>query len=182
MAAALLWLASQHAFANHDVLLLLNQPGTHAIMRHATAPGVGDPEGFVLGDCTTQRNLSQAGLNEARALGETLAKKQIRFTAVYSSQWCRCLHTAHALNAGQVQALPALNSFFQQRDKESEQTRLLQAFLRTLQTNDKVMLVTHQVNITALTGIVPRPGEVIVFTPHADGSVKVLGRWRPDEL
>ncbi len=98
-----------------DAWNLWKQPGVHAIMRHASAPGFGDPEGFTLGNCKTQRNLSETGREEARALGEAIRSQGIQLTAIFSSQWCRCLDTARELKLGKVQALPALNSFFQGR-------------------------------------------------------------------
>ncbi|HEX4843340.1 MAG TPA: histidine phosphatase family protein [Limnobacter sp.] len=155
---------------------LLSQPGVHAIMRHTTAPGFGDPANFKLGDCSTQRNLSADGIQEAKVLGKTLQDRGLRFSAVYSSQWCRCLDTARAMNLGEVLELPALNSFFQDRTKGDPQTAALLTFLRALNPSDKVLLVSHQVNVTALTGIFPSPGEVILFRLGPQGAVEVLGR------
>lgn len=98
-------------------LALLKKPGHFAIMRHALAPGTGDPRNFDLTDCSTQRNLSEAGREQAKAVGELLRKSGIEKAGVYSSQWCRCLDTATLLGLGPVTELPALNSFFQQPEK-----------------------------------------------------------------
>lgn len=156
------------------------QPGVHAIMRHATAPGFGDPEGFTLGQCSTQRDLNKTGREEAHTLGKSIRNKGIALTAVYSSQWCRCLHTAEELNVGKVQELPALNSFFQGRGSSAEQTAALKKHLASLKPDDKVLYVSHQVNTTALTGIYPDSGEVVLFKFSPNGEVTVLGRVQAD--
>ncbi|WP_370263571.1 histidine phosphatase family protein [Limnobacter sp.] len=174
---SVLMLAHPATWANP--LALLEQEGVHAMMRHATAPGFGDPDGFKLGDCSTQRNLSEAGLMEAQQWGNTFKQHNIRFTGVYSSQWCRCLHTARSMDVGEVRELPALNSFFENRANENTHTRAALAFLNGLKATDKVLLVTHQVNITALTGIFPAPGEVILFKIRPDAGLEVLGRIKP---
>lgn len=158
------------------------QPGVHAIMRHATAPGYGDPENFTLGQCNTQRDLNNAGREEARELGNTIRSKGIALTAVYSSQWCRCLHTAEELNVGKVQELPALNSFFQGRGSSAEQTAALKKHLATLKAGDKMLYVSHQVNTTALTGVYPNSGEVVLFKFAPDGEVTVVGRVKAQAL
>lgn len=175
----LIWFApalAQPAPQAESPWALWKQPGVHAIMRHATAPGFGDPEGFALEDCKTQRNLSDEGRAEANALGATIKSKGIQLTAVYSSQWCRCLNTAKELALGKVQELPALNSFFQGRGSSAEQTAALKRHLLTLKPTDKVLYVTHQVNTTALTGIYPNSGEVVLFKFTPNGEVNVLGR------
>jgi len=158
------------------------QPGVHAIMRHATAPGFGDPEGFTLGNCATQRDLNTTGRKEARVLGRAIRDKGIALTAVYSSQWCRCLHTAEELDVGKVRELPALNSFFQGRGNSAEHTAALKKHLATLKPSDKVLYVSHQVNTTALTGVYPDSGEVVLFKFLPNGEVTVLGRVRADTL
>ncbi len=171
-------LFSTTGHAEPNVWQLWKQPGVHAIMRHASAPGFGDPEGFTLGDCKTQRNLSAAGREEARVLGETIRSQGIKPTAVYSSQWCRCLNTAEELKLGKVHALPALNSFFQGRGNSTEQTTALKKHLATLKPTDKVLYVTHQVNTTALTGVYPDSGEVVLFKFSPAGEVTVIGRFQ----
>lgn len=98
------------AFANDwDVL---DQPGAIAIMRHALAPGTGDPSDFDVTDCSTQRNLDDRGRAQARAIGKAFRDPDITFDAVLTSQWCRCRETAALLGLGTPRAEPALNSFF----------------------------------------------------------------------
>lgn len=168
------------AQTGEDPWTIWKQPGVHAIMRHATAPGFGDPDGFTLGQCQTQRDLNETGRKEARALGQSIRNKGIELTAVYSSQWCRCLHTAEELDVGKVQELPALNSFFQGRGSSAEQTAALKKHLRTLKPDDKVLYVSHQVNTTALTGVYPNSGEVVLFRFLPNGEITVLGRVQAD--
>jgi broad specificity phosphatase PhoE len=157
----------------------LRQGVAVALIRHAIAPGLGDPPGFRIGNCTTQRNLSQEGRDQARRIGEFFREKGVKETSVYSSQWCRCLETARLLALGPVKEMPALNSFFEDRSTEESQTKQLRKFIMSLPADKPVIMVTHQVNITALTGIVPSSGEIIILQLTQDGQGKVLGRFTP---
>lgn len=154
----------------------LQQPGAIALMRHALAPGGGDPEGFTLGDCSTQRNLDERGRAQARRIGTALRAQGITFDKVWSSAWCRAEETAQLVQMGQVEIRPALNSFFAGRGDRAGQTRDTLAALSSLPDGTRALLVTHQVNITALTGIVPQSGEIIVAQHRADGRLEVTGR------
>lgn len=88
--------------------------GRHILMiRHALAPGTGDPANFKIGDCSTQRNLDVRGREQARDIGNWLRSNGITSARMYSSQWCRCLETAGLIDLGPVEELPALNSFFE---------------------------------------------------------------------
>lgn len=165
--------------AENNTWQLWKQAGVHAIMRHATAPGFGDPDNFKLGQCSTQRNLNEQGFAEAKTLGKQIQANGISPSRIYSSQWCRCQDTARALNLGPVNELPALNSFFQERGKSSEQTTALKAHIAQLGPGEKVLYVTHQVNTTALTGIYPASGEVILFRMTASQDIEVVGRITP---
>ncbi|MEQ8348626.1 MAG: histidine phosphatase family protein [Sneathiellaceae bacterium] len=149
-----------------------------AVMRHALAPGTGDPAAFDPGDCATQRNLDAAGRAQARAIGAAFRQAGIDRAEIFSSIWCRCRQTADLLDLGPVTVLPALNSFFRDRDRGPAQIAALREFLagRSGGTGPLV-LVTHQVVITALTGIYPRSGELVVIA--ADGTGEVLGRLVP---
>lgn len=154
----------------------LRQPGAVALMRHATAPGTGDPSGFRLGDCSTQRNLSDEGRAEARAIGARLTAEGIGFSHVFTSEWCRTRETAELLALGPVTPLPAANSFFANRGRAAEQTEALRARLAALPEGSRAIVVTHQVNITALTGVFPRSGEIVVVVPDGEGGLAVTGR------
>lgn len=144
--------------------------GYVALMRHATAPGFGDPMGFRLDDCSTQRNLSEAGREEARRVGKEFRSRGIAVSGVYASAWCRCQETARLLDLGPVVALAPLNSFFEARERAEAQTAALRAWLAAQPAADTLVLVTHQVNITALTGVVPASGEIVVVRTPSPGS------------
>lgn len=133
-----------------------------AMMRHALAPGFGDPAGFSVGDCETQRNLSEKGLEQAKSIGKLFHENGIQSAQVYSSQWCRCLDTAALLYLGQVKELPVLNSFFGHNEREKAQTEELTQWLERRDLSTPIILVTHQVNITAFTHVYPDSGEIIV--------------------
>lgn len=150
-----------------------------AIIRHAIAPGFGDPPQFSIGDCSTQRNLSKKGRAQARRIGELFRSKGVKGASVFSSQWCRCLETAKLINLGDVKELPSLNSFFRDISTEDAQTLEIRNFIRTLPAGSPTILVTHQVNITALTGIFPSSGEIIIFRLTLGGQATVLGRFIP---
>ncbi|MBL4917429.1 histidine phosphatase family protein [Tabrizicola sp. DMG-N-6] len=153
------------------------------LMRHATAPGTGDPPGFRVDDCATQRTLSDAGRDEARRRGAQFRAAGIRPDILASSGWCRARETAELLDLGAVTHWPSLDSFFADRGREGTASAETLAQLRGLGSG-RALLVTHQVNITALTGIVPRSGEIIVTRlgsagPGAAGRLTVLGRLPP---
>lgn len=146
------------------------------LLRHATAPGTGDPPGMVIGACETQRNLSAEGRAQAARIGRMFRAKGIRRASVYSSQWCRCLDTAALLDLGPVTEQPLLNSFFGTPANGQAQTVSLKAWLSSRQVGEPLILVTHQVNITGLTSVVPRSGELVFAMLPSDGTVTVIGR------
>lgn len=175
--AAPLALLRPPAFAQApDFWALLREGGVAVLIRHAqTEPGLGDPAGFRLDQCQTQRNLSAEGRAQARRLGEAFRQAGVRLDEVRSSAWCRCIDTAQ-LAFGQATVWPALNSFFRDGSGEAQTAEVRQA-LQGLQRPRNWVLVTHQVNITALTGEVPSMGEVLLTRPQADGrALRVLAR------
>ena len=163
--------------AGEEELIARNmQDGNHfVILRHALAPGTGDPQDFVLGDCATQRNLSAKGRSQAEKIGELLRSHGIDNARVFSSQWCRCLETARLLGLGEVEELPALNSFFRFFEKKEKQTAELRAWLKEQDLGMPLVLVTHQVNITALTGVFPGSGEMVIVERKEGGKLRVAG-------
>lgn len=174
----LLLLASRPGFAQdaEAAWAALRQGGHVALVRHALAPGTGDPATFRLDDCATQRNLSPAGRAQAKAIGANLRWHGVGVDGVYSSQWCRCLETARLMGLGEVIALPALNSFFTEPEREPRQMGELRAWLAEQPRASAILLVTHQVVITALTGIVPASGEIVVARALAGGGLELVGR------
>jgi phosphohistidine phosphatase SixA len=149
-----------------------SEPGAIAIMRHALAPGTGDPADVVIGECSTRRILDDRGRAQARNIGAALRERGIAFDHVLSSEWCRTWETAELLDLGPVSEAPSLNSFFgdfSTRERQTSEARALVAG-----TEGRLMLVTHQVNISALTGRGTQSGEILVIRPTDDGT-EILG-------
>lgn len=170
-------LVSANAIAVDDAAMWAGlKEGRHvALIRHAEAPGVGDPPGFRLGDCNTQRNLSAQGRRQAERVGALFRRNGVERATVYSSQWCRCLDTASGLDLGPVIPQPALNSFFDNGSTENVQTEQLRQLIRQRPAGLALVLVTHQVNITALTGVVPASGEIVMLRAEGE-QLAILGR------
>ncbi len=148
------------------------------LIRHAsTEPGLGDPAGFTLGQCQTQRNLSEAGRAEARAMGAWFQRHGLQPRAVLSSQWCRCLDTAR-LALGQAEPWPALNSTFGGQGQPEQQLAQLQARLQALPAGVLEVWVTHQVIMTALTQAYPAMSEG--FLVDRQGRLLSRGMMTPD--
>lgn len=179
MGMVLLTAFGSSVWADETLWQALRSGEAVVLMRHALAPGGGDPAYFKLEDCTTQRNLSEEGRQQAREIGAALRRNGITTAQVLSSRWCRCLDTARLLDLGTVEPFPLLDSFFANRERGPQQTAQLQELLSQPYEGPPRVLVTHQVNITALTGVFPRSGEMIVVQPTADGVVRVMGRLEP---
>ncbi|QCG93642.1 histidine phosphatase family protein [Azospirillum sp. TSA2s] len=153
--------------------------GLVVLMRHAEAPGTGDPPDFKLDDCATQRNLGDGGRAQAARIGERLRQLGVDQAQVLSSQWCRCLETARLLDLGPVKEMPALNSFFGRQEEEKDRTTQLRQFLADLPRDGKpVVLVTHQVTVTALTGIFPASGEAVLLRANGTPNPEQIDRVR----
>ena len=158
-------------------LLQRDETGLVVAMRHAIAPGTGDPANFKLGDCSTQRNLSAQGRTQSQQIGAEFRNRNIKIARVLSSQWCRCLETAKLINLGKVEPLRALNSFFSDSSQEAEQTATIRKLIvDNRNTKGAVIMVTHQVNITAITNIVPQSGEAVILKSDGQGKIKIVGR------
>ncbi len=154
----------------------LAKPGRVLMLRHANAPGMGDPPNFKPGDCSTQRNLDAAGRAQAARLGERLLQAGITRAQVYSSQWCRCLETAQLLKLGPVMELPALNSFYERRQDRDGNLAALRAFIARLPiSGSPVVLVTHQVTQSAFSGQGTVSGGGMVFELNGSGTPHFLG-------
>ena len=152
--------------------------GAVLLVRHANAPGVGDPANFRLGDCRTQRNLDRTGREQARRLGDQFMSRQIAVGAVLTSQWCRTRDTAELAFPNRAREDASFNSFFDDSTSQPTQTAAALNTLKRWKGPGALVVVTHQVNITALTGVVPASGEGVVVRPKADG-IEVVGRVAP---
>jgi len=159
----------------------LATPGHVVLMRHADAPGTGDPAAMQLGACTTQRNLGARGRAQARQIGEAFRQRAIPVGLVLTSQWCRARETAELMAVGPVEEEPAaLNSFFGRPGEREAATAALRRRLAALPPQAAtVVMVTHQVNITALTGVFPASGEMVVLRHDPQGGIVTVGRLPP---
>lgn len=175
----MLALASQGA-AGDEAKVLMERLGSggHVLMiRHALAPGSGDPAEFTLGDCSTQRNLNDQGRTQAVAIGAWLKDNGLSEAAVYSSQWCRCLETARLMGIGPVKELPALNSFYEMTEMREPNLRALRAFLDALPADGPpVVLVSHFVTIAAIAGSGLGTGEGVLVEVEGAGKYTDRGR------
>lgn len=174
--------AGSHTASADDAALwqALRSPGHAALIRHALAPGTGDPGDFQLRDCSTQRNLSDGGRDQAKRIGARLRANGVLAARVLSSQWCRCLETASLLSFGDVTELPLLNSFFESMHRRNDQTAALLEWIKDQPLTAPTILVTHQVNISALTGIFPASGELVVLRRTTEGNLTIVGTIETD--
>jgi len=155
------------------------QEGNKVILiRHSLAPGGGDPAGFKIDDCETQRNLNKKGINQSKKIGKLFRKNKVLIDQVLSSQWCRCKDTAKYA-FGEYKEFTALNSTFQSpfNKNEGKQLKELYNYVKKWNGNGKnLVLITHYSIITAVTNAVPSSGEIVI----ADKNFKVLGIIQTD--
>ena len=152
--------------------------GAILVLRHASAPGGGDPPGMTLGDCHTQRNLDAGGREQARRIGERLRQEKVAVGAVWSSQWCRTRETAELMKLGPVREVPAFNSFFGDRNAEPAQTAAARELLLGWRGPGALVVSSHQLNISALTGLPTASGEGVVLRRNGE-RLEVVGRVLP---
>jgi broad specificity phosphatase PhoE len=159
----------------------LRAGGLVILMRHAsTEPGLGDPPGLRIGDCSTQRNLSKAGLEEARRVGERLRKERVPIGRVYTSPWCRCRDTARAA-FGRAEDWEPLSSFFDFPDREldySERVRRRIGSYGSRHPGGNVVMVTHNVNIAALTKHSVGTSEMVIVRPDGCCNLRSMDRLK----
>lgn len=180
VAAAFALVLSPFAGAAQDSLWpRLRRGGLVLLMRHAsTEPGLGDPPGFRLGDCATQRNLSEAGREESRRVGERLRREKVPIAKVFTSPWCRCRETA-MLAFGQAEDWEPLSSFFDFPHREADYTERLKKRIGGYSARKppgNVVMVTHNVNIAALTRLSVATGEIVVVRPDGCCSLRTVER------
>jgi phosphohistidine phosphatase SixA len=171
-----LLLAPAHADEAAAWAALRHDPAI-ALMRHADAPGdAGDPPGFRLDDCATQRNLSERGQADARAIGERLRGQHAQIAKVLSSPWCRCIDTARLMSVGDWQIDAAFGNMLVLRDERDTLLREARAVIGRWKGPGAMLVVTHGANILALTGNNPAAGEIVVMKARDDGSLREVGR------
>jgi len=172
--SALLSLPSP-ALADEALWSLLKKGGQVVLMRHAvTNSGIGDPPGFRLDDCSTQRNLSDQGRRDARRVGSEFRARNIALEIVYSSPWCRCIETAE-LAFGKFEISAALSNLFTHPENRELQVREMRELISAPGPHNRV-LVSHGATIVALTGVSLGTAEMLIVTPLSDGRFVVNGR------
>ena len=153
---------------------LLKKPDHVLLMRHAIAPGIGDPAGYKLQDCKTQRNLDATGRAQAQKTGQWLKAQGVGNALVFSSAWCRCKETAENLAFGTPALEASLNSFFDDMRQGSQSNANLQKFIANqlkAKGEKALVLVTHQVNITQFTGETVGSGDMVLAKVNAAGKM-----------
>jgi phosphohistidine phosphatase SixA len=152
----------------------LREPNVVLLMRHAYAPGVGDPAGYSLQRCETQRNLNDEGRAQSIRIGQWLRAQGVKEAQVYSSTWCRCQQTAEGLRLGKVQVEPSLASFFDEPQQAAARNHSLQRFIaQALKTkgSQALILVTHHVNIREFMGQDIGSGDMVLARVNAQGQM-----------
>lgn len=147
--------------------------GDVLFLRHALAPGFGDPSHFDVADCATQRNLNDVGRTQARAIGAYMTRHGITPDAIFSSQWCRCQDTASEMAIGPFATHIGLNSFFNGHVDRDRTLAALRAHMAQIGPDRLELMVTHQVVISAITGIAPRSGGMVVYNSRTGEAVSV---------
>jgi phosphohistidine phosphatase SixA len=172
---------TQSVFANElaiwDKLQGTNPKGYVLLLRHTLAPGVADPENFKLDDCTTQRNLSQVGRDDAKSVGKWLKRLDIKIARVESSRWCRAKETAQLLDIGKVRLNSNLDSLLQSKDpvKAIQTVRVKKQIVDYRNKSGLLVLVGHYINIGAVTGVGVESGEGVLVKADGKGVIKVVG-------
>ncbi len=157
---------------------LRKNDGVVVLMRHALAPGGGDPPGFRLDDCRTQRNLSRAGRDQARRIGQSIADSGVKVAAILTSPWCRSKDTATLLDVGPVETRGYLGSTFTAPASISDKRRsLTRRLIESHRGNDGIIIVvSHYANIMDLTGTATDSGEALAVRMDEGGEIVVLDR------
>ena len=174
-------LSAQASFANElaiwDKLQGTAPKGYVLLLRHSLAPGVGDPENFKVNDCSTQRNLSEVGRQDAQDVGAWLARRQIKIARVESSRWCRAKETATLLNLGKVRLSRNLDSLFQESDlpNHPQTVKVRKQIVDHRNNRGLLILVGHYVNIAALTNTGVDSGEGVLVRANSKGVIRVVG-------
>ena len=161
-----------YSFANDKVIESLKEGGKLIFIRHALAPGSGDPENFELQNCSTQRNLNEIGIQQSKKNGLILKKNEIKIDNIYSSEWCRCKDTAkHAFD--DFETFDALNSFYDIRfaANEDKQIKDFYEFIDSIDSKNNIVFVTHYVVIGAILNIGTSSGEIVV----TDKNLNIIG-------
>ena len=166
-----LFLLNKTSFANENIVEILKKGGNIIFIRHAIAPGNGDPQNFDISNCSTQRNLSKDGELQALKIGKFFKENDIKLTKVLSSEWCRCKDTAK-IAFGNYETKNFLNSFYDDRFSENKDKQILefQKFIRNWNKTGNLVFVTHYVVISEILNKATSSGEIVI----TDYNLKIL--------
>ena len=141
----------------------IRQGGKLIFIRHAYAPGSGDPQNFNLNDCSTQRNLNHSGREQSKNIGKLFSRHDIEINNVYSSEWCRCKETA-SIAFNKFETKKFLNSFYsaQFAKNKKKQVKEFQKFINNWDKKENLIFVTHYVFISEILNYAPSSGEIVV--------------------
>jgi broad specificity phosphatase PhoE len=163
------------AAANDPLWEALKGGGQVILMRHTiTTPGVGDPPGMRIDDCSTQRNLTDEGRRHAKQIGEAVRASGIVLDRILSSPMCRCLETARLAFGRVDEAKPGANAG--RTEEVARQVREMRALAGEKRRGGNAVLVSHGTTIQAVTGIAVEPGEMLIVTPQGDGLFELKGK------
>lgn len=177
LALALLVALFPAAGAEDEPWALLKQGGHVVLMRHTvTTPGVGDPDGFRIEDCSTQRNLSEEGREHAKRIGQAFREFRVPIDAIQASPWCRCVETAGLAFGRGAEVWNALSNLFGRSENRQKQVEELSARISAWRGKGNLVLVTHGSTVMALTRISPQTGEMVILAPKGDGRFAVAAR------
>lgn len=160
---------------NDNLKKQLKNGGNLIFIRHAYAPGGGDPDNFIISNCSTQRNLNEDGKKQSRKIGQFFIKNNISIDKVLSSEWCRCKDTANiAFNKFETKNF--LNSFFSSKfaNNKNQQIRDLKEYIKNWESDKNLVLVTHYVLITEVLNYSPSSGEIVI----SDKNFKVIDSFK----
>ena len=160
------------AFSDDKILKSLKEGKKLVFIRHAIAPGNGDPNNFDINDCSTQRNLDENGIEESKKIGLFFKNNKIKIDKVLSSQWCRCKDTAKYAFKN-FETFDALNSFYDEKfaENETKQIKDLKNFIKNWNSDKNLVLITHFVVISSILNTGSSSGEIII----SDKNFNIIG-------
>ena len=168
--------SSVKADLNSDLFNQLKEGGKLIFIRHAYAPGSGDPDNFNLNDCSTQRNLNDDGRRQAEYIGEFFRIKKIKIDKVLSSEWCRCKETAE-IAFRDFSTNSFLNSFYSSKfaKNKDKQINSLNDYIINFKSDKNLILVTHYVVISEMLNIGVSSGEIVITNKNYNiiGSIEI---------
>ena len=163
---------NNNAFSDDKILKSLKEGKKLVFIRHAIAPGNGDPNNFDINDCSTQRNLDENGIEESKKIGLFFKNNKIKIDKVLSSQWCRCKDTAKYAFKN-FETFDALNSFYDEKfaENETKQIKDLKNYIKNWNSDKNLVLITHFVVISSILNTGSSSGEIII----SDKNFNIIG-------